>query len=234
MAVEFDVLGDLVVRVGGRVVDLGHARRQCVLAALLVDANRAVSLDQPADRVWGEAVPERAGTTLWSYLSRLRRLVGPVIARGPLGYRIVVEPGYLDLHRYRDAVAAGEHAEALALWRGAPFAGLHTEWLDRTRAGVAAARARRGRRPDPAEPDRSDRVVPQRGGRAAGAAAARQRQGQRAGPAVAAGQRLPRADHQPIPAARPVGSRGRPPPDGGPADARRSTRPARQRDRRRA
>jgi DNA-binding SARP family transcriptional activator/tetratricopeptide (TPR) repeat protein len=138
VAVEFAVLGDLIVCVDGREVDLGPARRQCVLAALLVDANRTVSLDQLADRVWGESLPERASTALWSYLSRLRRLVGPVIERGPLGYRIVVEPGCLDLHRYRDAVAAGDHEKALGLWRGEPFAGLHTEWLDRTRDSLLA------------------------------------------------------------------------------------------------
>ncbi|WP_433260924.1 BTAD domain-containing putative transcriptional regulator [Actinosynnema sp. CS-041913] len=138
MAVEFDVLGELVVRVDGRVVDLGPARRRCVLAALLLDANRTVSLDQVADRVWGESLPERVGNTLWSYLSRLRQVMGPAIERGPLGYRVVVQPGCLDLHRYRDAVAAGEHEKAFALWRGEPFAGLRTDWLDQVRESLLA------------------------------------------------------------------------------------------------
>jgi DNA-binding SARP family transcriptional activator/tetratricopeptide (TPR) repeat protein len=134
MAVEFDVLGDLVVRVDGSAVALGPTQRQCVLAALLVDVNRTVSLDQIADRVWGGSLPASATVTLRSYLSRLRHVLGgSVIERGPLGYKIVAEDGDIDLHRYREAVAAGEYEKAFALWRGEPFAGLHTEWLDGVR-----------------------------------------------------------------------------------------------------
>lgn len=137
MAVEFDILGGLVGRVDGRDVALGPTQRQCVLAALLVDANRTVSLDQIADRVWGEHLPHRAAGTLRSYLSRLRQVLGgSVIERGPLGYRIVVEPGNLDLHRYRDAIAAGEYEKAFTVWRGEPFAGLHTVWLDGVRQSL--------------------------------------------------------------------------------------------------
>jgi DNA-binding SARP family transcriptional activator len=138
MAVEFDVLGDLVVRVDGQEVTLGPTQRQCVLAALLVDANRPVSLDQIANRLWGESLPASAMSTLRSYLSRLRQaLGGSAIERGPLGYKIIVEPGGLDLHRYRDAVAAGQYAKAFGLWRGEPFAGLHTGWLDGVRRSLA-------------------------------------------------------------------------------------------------
>ncbi|MGC7095148.1 BTAD domain-containing putative transcriptional regulator [Amycolatopsis lurida] len=137
MAVEFEVLGDLLVRVGGRVVEPGPAKRQCVLAALLVDANRTVPLDRIADRVWGERPPHRVLSTLRSYLSRLRQVLGPdVIERGPLGYRLVVAPERLDLHRYRDAIAAGEYRRAFELWRGEPFAGLHTVWLDSARQAL--------------------------------------------------------------------------------------------------
>ncbi|AXB41680.1 AfsR/SARP family transcriptional regulator [Amycolatopsis albispora] len=137
MAVEFEVLGELRVRVDGRAVELGPVKRQCVLAALLLDANRTVPLDRIADRVWGERPPHRVLGTLRSYLSRLRQVLGhESIERGPLGYRLVVEPGRLDLDRYREAVASGDYPAAFALWRGEPFAGLHTAWLDTARQAL--------------------------------------------------------------------------------------------------
>ncbi|QFU92560.1 AfsR/SARP family transcriptional regulator [Amycolatopsis sp. YIM 10] len=48
----------------------------------------------------------------------------------------MVEPAQLDLHRYRAAVVAGAHENAFELWRGEPFAGLHTDWLDDVRRAL--------------------------------------------------------------------------------------------------
>jgi DNA-binding SARP family transcriptional activator/tetratricopeptide (TPR) repeat protein len=145
LAAEFGVLGAVEARIDGRPVDLGHARQRCVLSVLLVEAGRPVSVDQLVDRLWGEHAPQRAASALYSYLSRLRSAVaadGRVeIRREPGGYLLTVDPQAVDLHRFRkmmtrarsaesDRSAAALIADALGLWRGEPFAGLDTSWLD--------------------------------------------------------------------------------------------------------
>ncbi|BCJ49912.1 hypothetical protein Asp14428_13870 [Actinoplanes sp. NBRC 14428] len=97
MTVEFRVLGDIEVRIDHRVVEVGHVRQRCVLAALLVDANQTVPVDQVVDRVWGNRVPQRARNAVAGYLSRLRRVLAGTddarIVRQPGGYQLAVDPG---------------------------------------------------------------------------------------------------------------------------------------------
>ncbi|GAA0492260.1 XRE family transcriptional regulator [Paractinoplanes deccanensis] len=149
MTAEFGVLGAVEARIDGRPVDLGHARQRSVLAVLLVEAGRPVTVDQLVDRVWGEDAPQRATGALYSYLSRLRRAVADAgdkvaIERRPAGYVLTADPQSVDLHRFRRLAARARDAEsdrsaaeliteALGLWRGEPFAGLDTPWLAATR-----------------------------------------------------------------------------------------------------
>ncbi|WP_157437404.1 AfsR/SARP family transcriptional regulator [Actinoplanes subtropicus] len=152
---EFVVLGDIEVRAGGRRVEIGHERQQCVLAALLVDAGRPVPAERLLDRVWGERAPQRVRGVLHSYLSRLRRIFaeldGPAIARRPAGYVLDTDPMSVDLHRFRvlatrarataDAGGAYELFEqALGLWCGEPFGALDTPWLAEVRAALQRER----------------------------------------------------------------------------------------------
>ncbi|MFJ8078420.1 BTAD domain-containing putative transcriptional regulator [Streptomyces sp. NPDC096176] len=146
---QFGVLGAVEARIDGRHVDLGHARQRCVLAALLVDGQRPVTVDQLIDRVWGERPPQRARQTLHSYISRLRQALaetggGATITRRSGGYVLIVEPQRVDLHHFRELVT---HArtddddervkalldQALGLWRGEPFTGLDTPWINALR-----------------------------------------------------------------------------------------------------
>ncbi|WP_433293954.1 BTAD domain-containing putative transcriptional regulator [Actinoplanes sp. CA-030573] len=156
MAVEFRVLGEVEAVVDGGSVDLGHARQRCVLAALLVDANRAVPPDRILDRVWGEDPPECARGVLRTYVSRLRRSLrdaaGDVaIERRPDGYVLTVEPEAVDVHRFGSLLARARAAEdddravelfdrALGLWRGEPFGVADTPWLNGVRDGLLAQR----------------------------------------------------------------------------------------------
>jgi hypothetical protein len=116
--VRFRLLGNIEAEVDGRPVDLGPARRRCVLAALLADVDHPVPAGRLACQVWADRPPDRARRNLASYLSRLRRgLAGTgdvVNAHGPGGYALRVAPKAIDLHRFRALVSEARSAQALA------------------------------------------------------------------------------------------------------------------------
>jgi DNA-binding SARP family transcriptional activator/Tfp pilus assembly protein PilF len=149
VAVRFQVLGNVEAYVDGAPVDLGHLRQRCVLAALLVEANAAVPIDDLVDRVWGDRPAQRAAGTLRSYLSRLRRILAAVdvsIERRPGGYVLAIDPMAVDMHRFRQLVAEAQAAggdagvalfeQALGLWRGEAFGTLDTPWLNNKREAL--------------------------------------------------------------------------------------------------
>src|SRR5436305_2420386 len=74
---EFGILGPLEVSRSGRAVPLGGPRQRAVLALLLLEANRVVSMDRLAEDVWGGDPPEGWATTLQTYVFHLRRTLEP-------------------------------------------------------------------------------------------------------------------------------------------------------------
>lgn len=155
LTAEFGVLGTVEAIIGGRSADLGHSRQRSVLAVLLVEPGRPVTVDQLIARVWGDDAPQRAAGALYSYLSRLRRALagapGAEIKRQSGGYLLTVDPQSVDLHRFRRLIIQSRAAEsdspandliteALGLWRGEPFAGLDTPWLSAMRETVLRER----------------------------------------------------------------------------------------------
>lgn len=155
MVAEFRVLGDVEVHIDGQLVDVGPARRRCVLAALLIDVNRTVHPDQLVDRVWGNRPPHRARGALSSYLTRLKQVLSPAqdvhLGRRSGGYVLSAEAQEVDLHRFRqllvqardvdtDERTAALLEESLGLWEGRPFTGLDTPWFNLVRDNLVAER----------------------------------------------------------------------------------------------
>ncbi len=148
MGSEFRLLGSVDATVDGQAVDVGSGRQRVVLVALLVDANQVVTADQLVWRVWGDDPPPRARGTLYSYLSRLRRvLAGVRIERQSGGYRLITDPATVDLHRFGHLVGrardsdddrhtAARFEQALQLWRGEAFAAVDSPWIDQVRTGL--------------------------------------------------------------------------------------------------
>ena len=142
-SLEFRILGPLEVLADGRQVQLAGARQRTVLAILLLHAGEVVSTDRLIDELWGDRPPADAQTALQQHVSRLRRQLEPhavLVTRAP-GYVIELEPGQLDLDRFRalrdrgrtelDEGRANEAARsfraALELWRGRALADLENE-----------------------------------------------------------------------------------------------------------
>ncbi len=138
---RYGILGPLEVLDGDRRVDLGGPKQRALLAVLLIEAGRVVSLDRLIDLLWGDAAPARATGSLQVYVSHLRRALEPdrrpgassqVLLTQPPGYLLRVNGDELDAARFeslategRRLLGEGRHAparqvlqEALALWRG--------------------------------------------------------------------------------------------------------------------
>ena len=163
---RFGVLGPLLVERGEQTVPV-RSRQRLILAMLLMNAGRPVSVDRLIDEMWGDNPPDGPVNTLQVHVSQLRRALAAgdaTILTQPPGYLLRTSPAQLDLlmfeqlaHRANDLLDAGEHAqaaqalgEALALWRGpplenladGPFVASARSFLDERRLGVTEDRLR--------------------------------------------------------------------------------------------
>src|SRR3954469_12224422 len=98
---EFRVLGPLEVTDGDRPLALGGRKPRALLARLLLEPNRTVSVDRLVDDLWGEEVPDSAVKMVHIHVSQLRKALpeGMIRTRSP-GYALELPPGALDLERF--------------------------------------------------------------------------------------------------------------------------------------
>ncbi|MGH3157312.1 MAG: BTAD domain-containing putative transcriptional regulator, partial [Streptosporangiaceae bacterium] len=145
---EFCLLGPLLVR-SGPVVVAPPGKQRAVLAALLLNVGRVVSVDELTDTLWGHNPPPSARVTTQNHVMRLRKTLGhPAgsrVSTQPPGYQIRVDDGELDITRFEAHLAAARVAArasawetaaaqaraGLALWRGEPLADVESEALAR-------------------------------------------------------------------------------------------------------
>lgn len=141
---EIQVLGDLsVFRAGTRVPVTAPMQRK-LLALLLTNLNRPVSLDRAAEVLYGSTQPGNPARALRFHVSRLRGALEPdvpatqrtgIVRTTPNGYQLEVNPHSIDAHRFvtlanhartvfasEPREAATVAADAFALWSGDPLA----------------------------------------------------------------------------------------------------------------
>lgn len=133
----------------------GSPKQQILLAALALDLNRAVPVEILVERLWGGNPPPAARSSLYAYVTRIRRLLAATAdSRPPIrlcrlgcGYALEADPETVDIHRVRELArraretGGGPEAltllrEALGCWRGEPLAGLSGDWVERVREGL--------------------------------------------------------------------------------------------------
>ena len=148
------VLGPVTVWQDGREQAAGQPRQLAVLGVLATRANRVVSRGELVDAVWGDQPPASAEGGIYTYVAGLRRIIEPdrprrdpdrsrqaparTIVSGGGGYLLRLEAGALDADHFGRCLAAARGLradcdldgalravdEALALWRGLPYAGV--------------------------------------------------------------------------------------------------------------
>jgi len=148
---QYEVLGEIRVLRSGTPIRLGGPMALRLLAALLVNAPRAVEQDTLIERLWCDDPPATATTALQVHVSRLRQALEPgnrggassVLRTTDDGYGLVIDRAQIDsehfdsLVRHAEDSAMSEPERALsdvesarALWRGRPWAALADEvWL---------------------------------------------------------------------------------------------------------
>jgi predicted ATPase/DNA-binding SARP family transcriptional activator len=133
---NFGVLGQLTAERDGVAVALPGQKPRVLLAVLLMNRGRPVTVDQLVEALWGERAPASAASAFHVHLSKVRATVGDLLLRTPAGY-LLESTGYqLDAERFeelvdlsqRDPARAGRALDdALGLWRGEPLADLPAE-----------------------------------------------------------------------------------------------------------
>ncbi|MBO2447570.1 winged helix-turn-helix domain-containing protein [Actinomadura barringtoniae] len=136
------VLGATEVTRDGTAVDLGGPLPRRLLCALVMAEGQPVGDDRLVEVLWGDRAPARPEAALQVYVSRLRRALGPqdrgLLERGTAGYRFRLPPQATDAAGFAAGVDEGRRLlaadhpsrglavldEALALWRGEPYADL--------------------------------------------------------------------------------------------------------------
>ncbi|MER6785746.1 BTAD domain-containing putative transcriptional regulator [Streptomyces sp. NPDC000658] len=146
---DFGLLGPLVVRRAGAVLDPGRRRQRLLLIRLLLADGRAVAPQTLCEELWPQQpgrTPGAAMNSLHAHVSKLRAVLEPqhlrrhgafaLLVTEPLGYALRVPPESRDTVRFERSLArarlfmdqgrpervAEEAHNALELWRGTAFA----------------------------------------------------------------------------------------------------------------
>ena len=139
MEIRFTLLGPVQVIAAGDAVPGIAPRHRAVLAYLLLNAGRVISMAKLIDAIWGYDQPDTARSQIHAAITALRRALRGVgadhlLETRPGGYLALPEPGQLDVQHFAELVAAGRFREALGLWHGDALADVHASYAQGARA----------------------------------------------------------------------------------------------------
>lgn len=132
------LLGELTAEGEGSVSRAQSGRVATLLALLALEPGRVVSAARLISQLWEEDTPQSGLSTLYVYISRLRRQLEPLgirLSTRPPGYALEVATHEVDAFQFTQAISRAEAAlearraeeaqewldVAAGLWRGDPF-----------------------------------------------------------------------------------------------------------------
>ncbi|MER5427082.1 AfsR/SARP family transcriptional regulator [Streptosporangium roseum] len=141
---EFRVLGPVGLWRDEELMPITGEKQRTLLALLVLEANKTVSIERLVTALWGMTAPATARKLLYNNLWSVRRLLtdSAVVVSRPKGYSLQLQPGASDLDVFRietaqarSALADGDYAQAsqrlhqaLSLWRGPALGGTHPDF----------------------------------------------------------------------------------------------------------
>jgi DNA-binding SARP family transcriptional activator len=150
------MLGPVEIRSAGAWSGEGTPQQRLLLALLALRAGQVVPVDELIDTLWEARPPRSARASLQALVTRLRKSLagfpGGALERRGEGYRLLLEPDLVDVHRFRSlaksaretagSLAAAEtFGRALAMWRGPALADLPvTERVEAIRSRLSEER----------------------------------------------------------------------------------------------
>ncbi|MDX5456331.1 AfsR/SARP family transcriptional regulator [Micromonospora tulbaghiae] len=148
--VDIRALGHIEAYQAGAPVHIGPPKQRLILALLLNKMPQIVTMDSLIHSVWGDTPPASAPHNIHLYIHRIRRALGKdrVLTCVGLGYKLAASRSEIDIYRFTDRVTSAQNAmkaaewtkaarvirEALAEWRGSPFAEFHDQGVFRDEA----------------------------------------------------------------------------------------------------
>jgi SARP family transcriptional regulator, regulator of embCAB operon len=155
-AMEYRILGPIEVLRSQQQVALDGSKQRTVLAALLIAGERMLPDSELSELLWGGRPPATLNAQIYTYVSRLRKLLGDdaTIVRRSKGYLLRIGSCRFDLRDFDDQcrhgqaeLCDGRYAEsarslraALTLWRGPALAGVSEHLAAVERPGLEEAR----------------------------------------------------------------------------------------------
>ncbi|MFE0326814.1 BTAD domain-containing putative transcriptional regulator [Streptomyces sp. NPDC058960] len=154
---EFRLLGNVEVLGERGAVPLPGAKVRTALAALVLARGWPVPDSALTSALWGWHPPDTRTAQLYTYMSRLRRLLGPSVRleRQQSGYLLHAQDAAVDVLEFEQLAAEGARAlrqrqferasrrlgQALRLWRGTALADVTEHLADAERPRLEEARA---------------------------------------------------------------------------------------------
>ncbi|WP_214410866.1 AfsR/SARP family transcriptional regulator [Sphaerisporangium fuscum] len=131
---RFTLLGPVQMVVDGVPLTGIAPRHRAVLAYLLLNAGRVISIERLSDAMWGYDRPDTARSQIHASITAIRKALRGAGAVRLLetragGYVARPEPGQVDAQEFTDLVAAGELRRALDLWSGEALEDVHAHYV---------------------------------------------------------------------------------------------------------